>query len=186
MTNVFLSGQKTVLRPISLSDIPLFTRWMNDPETRKYLLQRFPMTEGAEKAWVEKNSVMLSFPERVVFVIETKAEGKAIGTIGLNSINWINRNTATGTTIGEAEFRGKGYASDAKMTLLKYAFETLGMHKIISRAFATNTKSIEYSKRCGYVVEATLKEEIFSGGKWEDIVLLACFYPEWKKVAEKI
>ena len=186
MTNTFLVGHKTILRPISLSDAPIFTSWMNDPETRKYLLRRFPITELGEKAWIEKMSILPAAPSDLVFVMETKEDSVPIGTMGLHSINWINRNATTGTIIGESAYRGKGHASDAKMTLLQYAFESLGLHKIISHAFAENTKSIEYSKRCGYEVEALIKEEIFRNGKWVDRVSLACFYEGWKKAKEKL
>ncbi|MFA5132038.1 MAG: GNAT family protein [Candidatus Paceibacterota bacterium] len=185
MSAIFLIGKKTVLRPISVSDIVIFTKWMNNSETRRYLTQRFPMTETAEESWIKKVSLSPNNPTDVRLVIQTKDEGKPIGTIALHNINWVDRNATTGTIIGEADFRSKGYATDAKMVLLEYAFQTLGMHKIISRAFASNTASIEYSKRCGYTVEATLKDEVFGEGSWQDIVLLACFYPAWKLAAEK-
>jgi RimJ/RimL family protein N-acetyltransferase len=186
MANTFLTGKKTVLRPVALEDIRLLTKWMNDPKTRMYLLRRFPLSETDEKTYVEKMRVLSGTPSNIMMVIESKDTGQAIGTMGLHSINWIDRNAVTGTVIGEEEYRGKGYATDAKMTLLQYAFESLGLHKITSHAFAENTKSIEYSKRCGYKVEAILKEENFRNGKWEDTVSLTCFYEGWKKAKEKL
>jgi len=186
MSNPFLIGKKTVLRPISLDDTATLNRWINNPETRKYLVTNFPISAIAEKAWIEKQSEMKANPSDVTFVIETLDEKRMIGTMGLHRIDWVNRNASTGTMIGEQDDRKKGYATDAKMTLLQYAFETLGMHKITSHAFAENAASIGYSKRCGYTVEANLKEEIFREGKWHDVVLLACFYDSWKNVAKEM
>lgn len=184
MSHPFLIGKKTILRPVELSDVPLFAKWMNDPDTRRYLLRRFPINELDEKAWVEKITTLSQMPTNLVMVIETKRGRHPIGTMGLHNISWIDRNATTGSLIGEKQYRGKGNASDAKMSLLKYAFETLGLHKIISHAFALNSKSIDYSKRCGYVVEAVHKEQHFMNGKWEDSVSLACFYENWKKIAQ--
>jgi RimJ/RimL family protein N-acetyltransferase len=144
------------------------------------------MTEVGEEEWIKKASIYTQNPSNVRLVIETKRGNRPIGIINLHAIDWVNRHATTGSMIGEAKYRGKGYATDAKMILLEYAFDTLGMHKIISRADARNVKSIEYSKRCGYVVEATLKEEIFHAGKWEDVVTLACFYDGWKKAKAKL
>lgn len=186
MSNAFLTGTSTILRPIMIEDIPLLTKWINNEETRRYLNRRFPLTEIEEKAWVEKISSLSRTPSDIVLIIETIDTNTPIGTMGLHGISWIHRNAITGSMIGEKKYRGKGYASDAKMALLRYAFESLGMHKIISRAFAKNTKSIEYSKRCGYVVEATLKEELFHEGAWEDITILACFYEGWKKASQHL
>lgn len=185
MNTPFLIGKKSILRPVQLSDVPLFTKWMNDPDTRKYLLRRFPITELEEKNWTEKVGTLSGTPTNLVMVIETKKNHRPIGTMGLHSISWVDRNAVTGSLIGEKDYRGKGYAGDAKMALLQYAFETLGLHKIISKAFAKNTASIEYSKCCGYKVEAVHTEEIFSNGRWEDLVTLACFYEDWQKVSRK-
>ncbi|MBP6888358.1 MAG: GNAT family N-acetyltransferase [Candidatus Pacebacteria bacterium] len=180
----FLIGNKTILRPVHPSDAPIFTRWMNDPTTRRYLLRRFPVTEMAEEAWIKKNAELSQHPTDLVFVIETKGDNKPIGTMGLHNINWRDRNATTGTILGEPESRGKGYATDAKMTLLEYAFETLGLHKIISHAFSANVKSVEYSKRCGYEVEAVHKDEIFREGRFQDLTVLACFCNNWNKTKE--
>ncbi len=185
MTNVFLSGKKTILRPVSMSDIPLFTRWINDPETRVYLARTFPMTEMEEEDWVKKIGNLSKNPNDIVMMIETKRNRRTIGVMGLHGIDWVNRHTLTGTIIGEKNLRGKGYATDAKMVMLQYAFETLGMHKIISHVDVRNKASLAYSKRCGYVVEGILKEQLFREGGWVDVATLACFYDNWKKASKK-
>lgn len=83
-----LIGNKTILRPVHPSDAPIFTRWMNDPKTRRYLLRRFPVTEMAEEAWIKKNAELSQHPTDLVFVIETKGDNKPVGTMGLHNINW--------------------------------------------------------------------------------------------------
>lgn len=183
MSNTFLVGSKTILRPVELSDAPTLTRWMNDPVTRLYLTRRLPLTELNEKSFIEKISTLSVAPSSIVLIIEDKECRKPVGVMGLHDIHWINRKAVTGTVIGEESYRGKGYATDAKMILLKYAFEDLGLHKITSHAFAANQKSIDYSKRCGYKVEAILRDEIFHEGTWVDMVSLACFYDDWKEVS---
>lgn len=180
----FLIGQKTILRPVRPSDAPIFTRWMNDPETRRYLLRRFPVTEMSEEAWIKKNADLSQNPTDLVFVVEIKDGNVPIGMMGLHRISWVDRNATTGTVLGEPESRGKGYATDAKMALLEYAFLTLGLHKVISHAFSANVKSIEYSKRCGYEVEAVLKDERFQNGHFQDLTVLTCFYDNWKNSKE--
>ncbi len=185
MATTFLRGKRTTLRPISQTDAPLLIEWNNDPETRKYLGRNFPLSELDEKAWIEKVSIVSKHPSDIVLIVESLDTKEAVGIIGLHSIDWVNRNATTGTMLGTGH-RSKGLATDAKMALLEYAFETLGMHKITSRAFSANVKSIEYSKRCGYEVVTILKDDIFREGTWQDVTLLACFYDEWKKAKEKL
>lgn len=180
MKDAFIVGNSVLLRPVRESDLPLFVQWVNDPDVRKYMLTRSPMTEMAEKEWIAKGARHSRYPEDIAMVIEIKESQKPIGTIGLHSINWIDRCATTGSMIGDVSEQRKGYATDAKMHVLKYAFEVLGMHKIISLAYAKNERSIAYSERCGYEREALLREEVFREGAWEDIVRLACFAKPWK------
>lgn len=184
-TDAFIEGRRIVLRAPRESDAKYFTQWVNNPKVRKYLMSRMPKSLLAEKEWVTSISKPNRFPESIVMVIEVRGDNKPIGVMGLHNINWIDRNATTGSMIGNLAYHGKGYATDAKMHFLKYAFETLGMHKISSRAYAENVASIAYSKRCGYTQEAVLKEEAFREGKWGDIVLLACFYDTWKDACAK-
>ena len=184
-TDAFIVGRGVILRPPRESDAKYFTQWINNPKVRKYLLSRMPKSLIAEKDWIASMSKPNRFPESIVVVIEVRGDNKPIGTMGLHNINWIDRNATTGSMIGDLTYQGKGFATDAKMHFLKYAFETLGMHKIISHAFADNLASVKYSECCGYTQEAVLKDQIFHNGKWGDLISLACFYDSWKAACVK-
>ena len=54
--------------------------------------------------------------------------------MGLHTIDWKNRHATTGTFIGEEQWRGKCFGTHAKMLLLRWAFDELGLNKIESRA----------------------------------------------------
>jgi len=179
---IFLKGKKTILRPVAEKDIPLCVRWVNDPKIWIYTTTSFPITSLAEREWYER--VAKKSDKDVVFAIETHA-GQTIGIMGIHGINWIDRTATTGAIIGEKAFHGKGYGTDAKMTLLNYAFNTLGLRKICSRVIAFNGRSIAYSLHCGYEIEGALHKHVLRAGKYHDLVLLAVFkkgwLPHWKK-----
>lgn len=187
-TDAFLVGKKVVLRPPRAMDAKHFVQWMNNPKTREYLARVFPVTLSAEKDWVEKMSKQEKNPVDIVFVIEIRGNNQPVGVISLCGINWLNRNATTGTVLGEEKFRNKGYATEAKMLLLKYAFDTLGLRKIISRVFAKNLASRKYNEKCGYAEEGILRDEVFHDGSFADVVLFACFrdtwFPLWGKYDE--
>ncbi|MEN9912740.1 MAG: hypothetical protein RLY66_148 [Candidatus Parcubacteria bacterium] len=174
-TVVFLKGKRVTLRPVSEKDAPMFTRWVNDPEVRRYLKRTLPITEGAEIEWIQKLSKKQD--NDVVLVIEVK--GVPIGIMGIHGINWHNRTATTGALIGEKACWGKGYGTDAKMAVLDYAFNTLGLRKIISRVIAFNERSLAYSLHCGYLVEGRLKGQHFKEGKYHDEIVLGIFKEQW-------
>jgi RimJ/RimL family protein N-acetyltransferase len=179
---VFLRGYKTTLRPPLESDIPLLMRWINDPEVRKNLGTQLPKNEADEREFVQNRSK----GNNVVLIIEV--DGKPIGTMGLHGIKYPDAVATTGAMIGEKEYWGKGFGTDAKMALLDYAFNTLGLRRVKSEALAFNRRSIAYSLHCGYVIEGTKKKEVFRDGRFHDLVFLAAtrktwipYFTKWKK-----
>jgi RimJ/RimL family protein N-acetyltransferase len=181
---VFLKGKKTVLRPVSEKDILLCVRWLNDPEIRQKIQNVLPVTEGGEREWLE--SLNKKSNTNVVLTIVVK--GKAIGIMGIHNICWTDGTATTGAFIGEKEYQGKGYGTDAKMALLNYAFNTLNLRKIKSEVKSFNTCSLKYSKKCGYKPEGCLKKHCFANGKYWDVIILGLFkedwLPYWKKYCE--
>lgn len=182
-TVVFLEGKRLILRPVSKLDIPHLTRWINDPKVRMYLAAYLPAMEKMEEEWVEKLSEnrMSDF----VLVIETK-EGQPIGVMGVHKINWKDRNCTTGALIGEKEFWGRGYGTEAKMLLLEYLFNELGLFKVCSQAISFNKRSYNYSRRCGYRVEGVSKKHIFRKGKFWDAINLAVFREDFLRAKRKM
>lgn len=175
---VFLRGKKTILRAVTKTDLPMLMRWINDPDNREYVLNYWPQTEFSEEEWLKNISTSQT---EMALVIET-LEGKPIGVIGLHRIDLKNRNAATGTIIGDHENRGQGYATDAKLTLLRYCFEELPLHRVTSFVMAFNERSLRYASRCGYREEARLKDMHWKKGKFWDQVVLVVFREDWQKV----
>lgn len=176
----FLVGKKVVLRPLLESDLPNCLRWINDPEVRQFLKSVFPMNDEAELEWhrnrhKRKDDILLAII----------VDGKHIGNMGLHRINWKDRRATTGALIGEKDYWGRGYGTDAKMALLHYAFNTLNLNKVCSSVIAFNERSLHYSLKCGYKVEGTLRKHIFRNGDYWDEIVLGVFREEWLPVWEK-
>lgn len=178
---IFLSGRKVNLRPLSKVDVPLLVRWVNDPEVRQFVANTFPQTERQEEEWLDglgKND------KDIVLCIETK-DGTSIGVMGIHKINWIWRTCETGALIGEKEYWGEGYGTDAKMYLLDYIFNTLNLHKVCSNVIDYNKRSLQYSLHCGYKVEGRRRKQVFRKGKYRDLIDLGVFRKEWLPIWKK-
>ena len=177
---VFLNGKRVVLRPLLKIDIPRLLRWTNDPEVRKYVLRYLPVMEAHEDLWFEALS---KDKENIVLMIVV--DNVAIGTMGIHRINWKDGVATTGAIIGEKEYWGNGYGSEAKMILLNYAFNTLNLRKICSTVIAFNERSYHYNLKCGYLVEGRLKEHMYKDGAYWDEILMAVFKKDWLPLWEK-
>jgi len=175
-TPVFIRGKRVNLRPITKADAVRYVQWMNDPEVRQFLANYMPMNLAEEEGWIE--NLADRKPHDIVLAIDT-IDGAHIGSMGLHRIDLINRVAWTGAVIGDSEYWGKGYGTEAKMLLLYYAFMDLNLRKICSSVFEFNGRSQAYLRKTGYVVEGCLKAQRYRDGQYWDEILMAVFKEDW-------
>ncbi len=179
---VFLKGKRVVLCPPSKKvHLPLVLPLINDEETRRFIAMYLPATEQSEEEWFD--GLVKKSQTDIVFVVETK-DGKFVGMMGIHGINWKDKVGTTGAMLVK-RFRNQGYGTDAKMTLLNYAFNTLGLHKICSSVIAFNKRSLNYSLKCGYRIEGRRRTQIFKSGRYYDEIILGVFRDEWLAARKK-
>jgi RimJ/RimL family protein N-acetyltransferase len=151
---------------------------MNDPEVTQYLMRVFPLMEKEEEDWIEE---LPKSKNGFAFGIVEMEKKKLIGSIGLININWQSRTATTGTALGEKEFWGRGYGTEAKMLLLDFAFNALDLFGVSSRVMAHNERSLAYGRKCGYVEVGRLPQWMRrQNGERCDEVLLVVTQEKWR------
>ena len=147
--------------------------WVNDPDVTETILSGdIPTTRLAEEDFFEKMSAPAgAHPSDIVFAVET-LEGEHIGLAGLHRIDYRHGVALTGTIIGPAGFRGKGYGTDAASVRTRYAFEVLGLRMLMSEVFAENAASLKVLQRAGYREVARIPRRYWKHGAFRDVVLM--------------
>lgn len=176
----FLVGARLYLRPLDIEDLDRCQRWINDPETRRFIMNRFPVARCAERQWLERRGEGGSYPADIGLAIVLRDGDRHIGNIGLHQIDWVDRSGMTGMVIGEARCRNKGYGHEAKELLLAYAFDTLHLHRVSSGVLDFNQRSLRCLLKSGYVIEGRRREAHFREGRWIDHVDLGLLASEWR------
>lgn len=178
----FTEGSRVYLTPHSLDFTDICVRWVNDEEVRNFVTMSFPTMRISEEAWIRSQADKKEREVSLIIVVKGKApeDDKPIGVIALNRINLIDGTATTGTIIGESEYWSKGYGTEAKMLLLRYAFLTLNLRKICSEVIAYNGRSIAYARKCGYVEDGGPKKaHVYKNGSYHDMIQLAVFREAW-------
>ncbi|HEY4569498.1 MAG TPA: GNAT family protein, partial [Kribbella sp.] len=75
-----------------------------------------------------------------------------------------------GYAIG-ADHWGHGYATDAARAMLRFAFTTLGRHRVTAAIGPENAASIAVVKHLGFTYEGHLRDHVFTNGAWRDSLL---------------
>lgn len=178
---VFIMGKRIYLRPHLESDLLPMMQGFNDLDgTLRFLNSPLPKNEAMERVFIAKQNAGGAAPADIILAIVLKKTDMVIGNMGLHRIHWIDRRATTGTAIWEASCREKGYGSEAKKLFLKYAFDTIGLNRIDSTVNASNTRSIAYNKKCGYMLEGTMRQAKYANGAFEDQVLMSILADDWR------
>ena len=173
-----LSGKLVNLRPYDMSDLDEVMEWINNQEVRQYLSLIYPCSRIQESEWIEKATHQQG--NEVLLAIETK-DHVYLGGIGLHKIDYINRHSEIGIAIGKKEYWGKGYGTDAMLTLLDYAFNQLNLHKVYLRVFSNNPRGIRCYEKCGFRKEGVQREHRYRNNKYYDDVLMGILKKEFRK-----
>ncbi|HYH85117.1 MAG TPA: GNAT family protein [Pyrinomonadaceae bacterium] len=116
-------------------------------------------------------------PSDIVFAVETLDGGRHIGIAGLHRIEYRHGVAVTGTIIGAAEFRGKGYGTDAARVRTRYAFEVLGLRMLTSEVFTDNAASLKMLESAGYREVGRIPRRFWKRGALRDVVLMVAERP---------
>lgn len=165
-------------RPITREDLPRIVDWIADPEVRRYLNFYRPVSLADEERWLEN---LGKAANQEVFAIET-LEGRHIGNLGLHDVHPRYRTAEAGIFIGEREFWGKGYGTDAMRLLLDFGFGQLNLHRVFLHVHAGNHRAIRSYDKCGFVREGVLRQAAYKDGRYEDVIVMSILQPEYRSI----
>ena len=167
---------KVTIRKFERTDIPKKVEWINDPENNQFLHYDIPLSVEKTERWFDSH---LGEDTRYDAVIE--ADGVPVGTIGLLGIDRKNGKAEYYIAMGEKAFKGKGVAKDASRLILEHGFEKLGLNRIYLFTEVENLEAQMLFESAGFKKEGTLRQDIFSHGKYADRFIYGFLREDWEK-----
>lgn len=189
-------GRKTRLRrPECISDHELIVAWRNDPASKPFFFEEEPISLESHLVWYEG---VKSDPSQRYFVIESLVSPAGdtgvgehaslekplpVGTIGLLHIDPRNRSAEFGRLlVGRPEYRRGGFAREAEFLLMNFAFNYLNLHKMWAEVIAGNEAALGLYREFGFVEEGVLRQQIFKGGRYVDIVRIGLLAEDFREL----
>jgi len=174
----FIEGDNISLTPANLEHIELYTKWMNEPQCRKYIRYNMPQTiEELKKKFEPKKEAV---KDEIFFEIWHKKDKKPVGYANLFRIQWFTRNAHIFILV-DPEYWGQNIGTEAGKLLVDYSFKELNLHKISARMFAPNKGSLRVAEKIGFKHEITLKKEVYIDGEHVDALEYVIFKDDWMK-----
>jgi RimJ/RimL family protein N-acetyltransferase len=162
-----------VLRPWKKGDEPAIVRHANDRKVWRNLRDHFPhpYTPSDAVDWIRRVSERGAPHLDFAIVLN----GEPIGGIGCRPLDDVHRRVAEiGYWLGRTHW-GNGYATEAVITLTRYAFAQLDVDRIEAAVFAWNPASCRVLEKAGYRFEARLARSVFKDGQTTDGLMYARF-----------
>lgn len=182
---MILKGKKVTLRAVEESDMELLWFMINDPEIEKMTVGRnYPVSKYEQRKWFETHGK--STNDLIRLMIETEKDG-TVGMISLGDFDWINRVAHDlGIKVMSSKITESGITLDAANTLLKYAFDELNLNRIEAYTLDYNKQALALQKLHGYKFEGVLRQAVYKGGEYHDLIVSSILRDEFRMGARKI
>jgi RimJ/RimL family protein N-acetyltransferase len=157
-----------------------FSRWVRDSEYWR-LANSNPVRAFSSKAikdWLEKNPENTR-ADQFIFSIRTLQDDLLIGDVGLDGVLWSHGDAFVGVGIGDREYWGKGYGTDAMRLILRYAFIELSLQRVSLNVFEYNLRAIRSYEKLGFVHEGRSRAVLRRDGQRYDLVFMGILRTEW-------
>ena len=178
-----LYGKKVILRAVEEEDIDMLRELTNSPDFEKMIVGwSFPISKREQAEWFAnaKNGL-----QRIRYTIVTKEDGP-VGMIGLRDIDWKNGSASgLGMRIAKKEIRTRGLATDAWMTLMRYAFNELRLNRVNGSALSYNKASLRVCEKVGFKIEGTQRQAVYKDGQFHDVILMGCLRQDYEALCKE-
>src|SRR5579859_7729311 len=173
------TGKLIRLAALTKADRPTIARWDDDAEFDRLMRTEpaMPISVARLEREAERDH---HHDDGYGFAIHTLAEDKLIGYCRLTWAQLNHRHAWLAIGIGEAEYRGKGYGTDAMRVLTGYAFRELDLHRLSLNVFSFNTSAIRCYEKVGFVHEVLQRAAIYRDGQRYDSIIMGLLRSEWE------
>jgi len=118
-------------------------------------------------------------PTGFSFMIRVLTDDRLIGFVDQGMAQPQHGETWVAIGIGEPEYWGKGYGTDAMRVALRYGFTELNLYRVSLGVFSYNERALRSYAKAGFKVEGRLRRALHRDGQWWDEINMGVLRSEW-------
>ena len=174
-----LIGHRVVIRPFARDDLPYMFKWWNDPEVMYYANddpEPHNTMEDLEDRFESETGEWADSVAR--FLIQTTS-GQPIGDVMYRGLRSDTRSAWTGIVIGERDYWGRGYGTEAIRLFLRFLFEEMRLHRVSITVSDFNTRAIRAYEKCGFRRDGVLRHNAVVHGEFVNHLVMSILEDEF-------
>ncbi len=174
---ILFRGAFVGLGPLDRRHLPLYVRWMNDPEVTHGLGYVRPYTREAGEQWYERAA---AGADGILFTIYELSSPTPIGSVGLHDLDQRNGRATFGISIGDKRFWNRGYGTEATRLMLDYAFNVQGLHNVMLSVYSFNARAQRAYEKAGFRLIGRRRGAMFLAGRRHDEIFMDAISEEFE------
>jgi RimJ/RimL family protein N-acetyltransferase len=178
-----LVGSRVRLRALEAGDYDLLHRWLNDANVMQFWGRPGNTQSLAEITGDEERNAKRGNSRK--YIIETLEQNEAIGQIDYYDLDLVSRNCWTSIMIGNPDYWGGGYGTDAMRVLLRYLFGQLDVHRVVLTTLETNVRAQRSYAKNGFVQEGVLRDWMFFDGAYQAGIIMSVLDEDFRRTEEQ-
>ena len=183
--NLVLEGEDIRLEPLDETNFAAVRDCGNDPALWEFTFQPNPFTTNASAHEFLRDT--LDSPDVQAFAIIDKRTSAVAGSTRFFEIDASNHKLEIGWTFHGRRFWRTHVNTQAKLLLLRYAFEDWGAVRVQLKADSSNIRSRNAILRIGATYEGTMRNfRMRPDGELRGISMYSIIASEWPMVKERL
>lgn len=168
---VTIKTDRLTLREFQEGDLAAVHDYAQDAETTKYL-EWGPNTLRETSVFLNESMGFQTEKPRVTFdmAIISDTEQRLVGACSVTVLDSAKKLGAIGYVLN-SKFWRRGYATEAACALARFAFDELGMEKLMATCDAQNSASEAVMKKLGMHQEQKLIRDKYMKGTYRDTLV---------------
>ncbi len=161
------------------SDFEEYVGWLRDYDTVKYIGRReylLAMQINSIYQYVQDLNESENDSFFKVFYKE-----KFIGTFKIGHINWETGIGDVGIMIGDVTAKGRGLSSRIVSVGMEYAFNILGLRKLVGGCIEKNIPMRKCFEKVGFEKEGCFRKQLYIEGEYQDHYFYGIFKEDFCK-----
>lgn len=134
-------------------------------------------SEKKYKEWMEKR-MEKDGDNNFRFSIRTLSDDTLIGDVSIHP-QWVDADAWVGIGLGERDYWGRGFGTDAMRLILQYGFVELNLHRISLGLHSYNGRALKSYEKVGFKVEGVMRQDTFREGRRTDGIYMGILRAEW-------
>ena len=185
-SSLVLEGSVVRLEPLTHDHVPALCEVGLVPELWRWTLANVRDPDDMRR-YVEAALAMRRAGTGYPFATIERSSGRVVGSTRYCAVEPGHRRVEIGYTFVAPAWQRTAINTEAKLLMMRHAFEVLGMNRVEYKTDVLNTKSRDALLRIGAREEGTLRSHaITDTGRVRDSVYFSVLSSEWPDVRAKL